>query len=178
MGINKLHSQLCSGDRAAEEHLFVMLSERFKVFARQRVRNDQDAEEIVQDALMTIARRFKEIEFKTSFAAWAYRVLENKILTFYRDNKSTRTKLEKAAERAETTTPWKTDPSLKSALLECLKKVARANLRHARILNLHYLGYTVEEICQKLDLTRNNMYIMLSRGRSSLKTCLEGEDND
>lgn len=178
MGINKLHSQFCSGDQAVEGLLFATLSERFKVFARQRVRNEQDAEEIVQDALTTIARRFKDIEFKTSFAAWAYRVLENKILTFYRDSKSARTKLERVADRAEAAPESIPDPALKSALLECLRKVARANMRHARILNLHYLGYTVEEICQRLGLTRNNMYIMLSRGRASLKACLEGEDKD
>ena len=70
LGINKLHSQLCSGDNTAEERLFSTLSERFKLFARQRVRNEQDAEEIVQDALTTIARRYKEIDFQTSFAAW------------------------------------------------------------------------------------------------------------
>ncbi|MCP4703685.1 MAG: hypothetical protein GY865_03665, partial [candidate division Zixibacteria bacterium] len=46
------------------------------------------------------------------------------------------------------------------------------NRRHARILNLHFLGYTTEEICSRLEITKTNMYSLLSRARSMLELCL------
>ena len=69
-----------------------------------------------------------------------------------------------------------TDPSFKRRLLDCLKKVNQTNTRHARILNLHYQGYTVTDICGKFKITRNNVYIILSRARLMLKVCLEKGD--
>ena len=173
MGINRLHRQYCAGDESVRELLFQLLSERFQIFVRQRIRNEQDAEEIVQDSLMTVSAKLEDTEIEISFAAWAYRILQNKILTFYRDSSSNRDKLEMVAEKAASVEPYIPDPALKSRLLECLRAVAAANIRHARILNLHYQGFSVEEICHKLKLSRNNLYIMLSRGRAAMRDCLK-----
>ncbi len=65
------------------------------------------------------------------------------------------------------------DESLERQLLDCLKKLYAVNHRHARILNLHYLGFTVAEICQRLEVTRNNLYSLLFRARTKLADCLE-----
>jgi len=65
---------------------------------------------------------------------------------------------------------------LKKKLLDCLNKINDANTRHARVLNLHYQGFIVREICEKLKLTRNGVYILLSRSRTMLKNCLERGD--
>ena len=84
MNINELHKRIGAGDPEAEERLFESLSARFRMFARQRVKDKEDAEEIVQDALTTIVQKYRGIEFETSFAAWAHKVLEYKILDHFR----------------------------------------------------------------------------------------------
>jgi DNA-directed RNA polymerase specialized sigma24 family protein len=47
--------------------------------------------------------------------------------------------------------------------------------RHARILVMKYQGYRTAEICERMSITPNNLYVTLSRARAMLKACLEKE---
>jgi hypothetical protein len=58
-------------------------------------------------------------------------------------------------------------------LRECLKQVGRANIRYARILNFIYQGQDFDYICQRLTMTRNNAYSVLSRARTMLMKCVD-----
>jgi RNA polymerase sigma factor (sigma-70 family) len=174
MSINALHARVCGGEQAAEELLFQSLSDRFQIFAEQRIGDCQDVLEVVQDALMVITSKYREIEFDTSFAAWAYGVLENKLLHYYRQKSTRASHPPELAEGVKPAPLPDPDPGLKNRLLDCLRKVGRANIRYARILNLHYQGYTTDEICDKLNTSRNSSYILVSRARSLMKTCIEG----
>ncbi len=173
MKINTLHKKACDGDRTAESRLFEILTVRFRVFVYQRVWNEDDAKEVVQDALITISEEYRGIEFKTSFSAWAYKVLQNKISNHIR-KKTTRDKVVESVpgDRVDIAS-WVPDPRLEPTLLDCLRKIADTNLRYARILNLRHQGYEVADICRKLQLKPNNFYVILLRARSMLKQCLE-----
>jgi RNA polymerase sigma-70 factor (ECF subfamily) len=173
LNINELHSETRGGGQAAEERLFKGLSESFRLFVQHRIWNEQDSEEIVQDSLATIAAKYRVIEFDISFAAWAYKVLENKILHYYRTKRSRESRFSQTGEILDRAVSPKTNPDLKRRLLDCLRKISGVNRRHARILNLRYQGFSTDEICGRLDVTRNNVYILLSRARSMLKQCLE-----
>ena len=70
------------------------------------------------------------------------------------------------------------DPALKERIRECFKRVHRYRQQHARILNLHFQGYSTDEICEKLRMSRNNFYVSLSRARSMLADCLREENRD
>jgi RNA polymerase sigma factor (sigma-70 family) len=174
--IHQLYDEARTGDPTAEKRLFVSLGERFGLFLQRRIGSRQDAEEVVQDTLAAIAEQYRQIEITTSFAAWAYRVLENKLLYYYRSKKAQARKLEQFAESGKPVAVHNPDPAFRRRLLDCIKKVSRANIRHARILNLHYQGYTVEDICGRLEISRNNLYTSLSRARSVLKSCIEKGD--
>lgn len=151
------------------------LYESFSIFVQQRIWNRQDGEEIVQDTLMTIKDKYGNMHFETSFAAWAYKVLENKILYFLRSKRYHENKYLRVPDYNQPHQVF-SDPVFKRQLLDCLKKVSVKNIRQARILNMHYQGYSTDEICDKMKLTRNSLYIHLSRARSMLKFCLEKGD--
>jgi RNA polymerase sigma factor (sigma-70 family) len=176
LNINQLYSEARGGDEGARKRLFRELSESFGLFVQHRIWDEEDSREVVQDALMTISDKYTEIEFETSFAAWAYRVLENKMLQYYRTKGIRAEKIARMPDNEVGFRSWNPDPELKRRLLDCLRKVSGVYIRHARILNLHYQGYTVTEICERLKLTRNNAYILLSRARAMLKLCLETGD--
>ena len=133
-------------------------------------------EEIVQDSLAVISEKYRQIEIEISFSAWAYRVLENKILEYYRKKHGRENALARHGDMSLTPEAAIPEPTLKRQLLDCLEKLCHANIRQARVLNMHYQGYRIDEICSKLNLTRNNLYILLSRARSTLKKCLETGD--
>ncbi len=176
MNINQLHKLAESGDVDAEGRLFEQLTARFRLIVQQRIQDNIDAEETAQDALTAIAEKYKGINFEVSFAAWAQRVLENKILYYYRTKSR---KKDIAADEAVMDSLSETayfNPAVKVKLMDCFKKINEANNRYARILNLHYQGYKVSEICKKMSITRTNLYSILSRARSLLLLCLERGD--
>lgn len=177
MNIDLLHEKTVSGDKFAEEELFAALSERFEQFAYHRIWDKEDAKDVVQSALSLIAKEYRSVVIEKSFAAWAYKVLDNRILAHIKASQRRRTRMADAPEFLDqpdlSASP---NPDLRMRLLECLKKVGRVNRRHARIIDLHYHGFTTEEICGKLRLSRNGLYILLHRARKMLERCLETGD--
>jgi RNA polymerase sigma factor (sigma-70 family) len=172
--INELYNAAREGGKKAEDRLFESLSVSFRLFVRQRIRDEQDAYELVQEALMTIARKYREIEIQSSFSAWAYRILEHILLRYYRSKEVRGRAFSSAPDDEVRPASVEPDPTLKSRLLDCLKKVSTTRLRHARVITLHFQGYSTEEICRRLGgITTGNFYVLLSRARSMLELCLE-----
>ena len=173
MFINELHKLTIGGDRAAEERLFRALTVSFRVIAQHRTRTEQDAEDVVQEALATVARKYRSLEVEKSFDAWAQKVLENKILDHYKTRGVEQRNTVPESATPEAAKSWEPDPALKMKLLDCLRRIAAAHQRHARILNLSHQGFRTSEICSKLGISTANFYVMLSRARLMLEICLE-----
>jgi len=174
--INELHKLAQSGDKEAENRLFKILSDSFLIFAQHRLRDRADIEEIVQETLMTITAKYKEIDFETSFSAWAYKVLENKLMSFHRTKQSRKDKIQQLTERKSEFSNWTPNPTLRLKLKECLQSVSKYSSRYARIINLSYHGFNTDEISSKLKIQPGNVYNLLSRARRLLRKCLEKGD--
>jgi RNA polymerase sigma factor (sigma-70 family) len=169
VNLSDLQIQAKSGNKEAEKLLFSHLSERFRAFAYHRVWNRDDAEELVQDALVVIAREYRQLEVQASFQAWAYKVLDNRILAYVKRRKTERSSLEDVAD-------LKSGPpnyELQRQLEVCLRKLLKTNRRYGRMLSLCHQGFAIGEICERLRITRNNAYVILSRARSLLESCLQ-----
>ncbi len=145
------------------------------MFVHHKIRDKADAEEVVQEALMTVYKEYSTITFAVSFSAWACKVLDNRILDRLRKLQVESKRTERSQEFSPDSlhTRGDTDPSLRRRLLDCLQKLCRRNLRYARILNLHYLGYKTGEICEKMDVIPETLYSALSKARVMLDRCLE-----
>lgn len=176
MSINALYKNVLDEIPGSEERLFESLSDSFGFFVQQRIWSEQDAKDVVQEALATIAGKYESIDFETSFAAWAYRVLQNKVLEYYRRKQCRESKFAQLTDEGSDSNPSDPDPTLRNRLLGCLKKIGQANSKYARVLNFKYQGYPTEEICDRMEMTRNGLYIVLSRARSLLKVCLQTGD--
>lgn len=176
MNINKLHKEALRGDSESINKLFSELLERFRMFVQNRIWDKSDIEDLVQDTLMTINEKYRNIESGTNFAAWAYKVLKNNMLNYFRTQKYKSRREAETANGGDPPSPWFSDPLLETKMKECLQKISRAKIRYVQVLDLHYQGYTVDEICSQLKITSNALYISLSRARSLLKLCLEKGD--
>lgn len=168
LDINALYDALQNGDKTAEEQLFSLLTVRFRILANYRIWNEKDAEDITQEALAVVAREYRSLEVSVSFAAWACKVLDNRILSYIKTRQREMTSIDD--DPPERNTP---DPEFKIRLLDCVQKVRRANIRYGRAVLLHYQGYTTAEICKRMDVTTKNYYMILSRARAMLRRCLE-----
>lgn len=172
MKINELYQEAVAGNEISRKQLFLKLSENFFLFVQHRLWDEQESRDVVQDALATIAAKYTQIEFETSFSAWAYQVLQNKMLNYYRSNRYRNERFVPMTNDNIESGSLDIDPGLKSRLLKCLKEISELNLRHARIVNLSYQGFQVVEICDRLSISSANYYKMLSRARDTLKRCL------
>ncbi len=174
MNLNELHTKAKSGDKKAESDLFIYLSERFEQFANRRIWDKENAREVAQEALLVIAKEYISLSVEVSFQAWAYKVLDNKILSYIKKKRQRGDRVVTVSDVSKVgRVIVDEDPALRSKLLECLKLVSRANSRHARILALHYLGYKTREICGRLKLSSAGFYTILHRARKMLERCLE-----
>lgn len=180
MSINSIYNLARQNDEAAEKQLFEFLRARFRLFVHPRIRDSMDAEEIVQEALVVISREYKALEIESSFIAWAYKVLDNRILGYIKSKRRQAKNIDRLRFNLESHQPVSSESmgELNMKLLDCFKKIAGSNIRYARILNFNYQGYSSSEICGKLKLTATNLYSILSRARSLLHRCLATGDID
>jgi RNA polymerase sigma-70 factor (ECF subfamily) len=176
--INKLYHEAANGDRKAEEVLFRELTERFHLFLQQRLMDGQAREDLVQDTLLTISQKYQGLEIRSSFAAWAYRVMENKLRDYYRLRRNRSGRFERLDDSVGERATYPMDPVFKARVLRCLEKTARSNPRYARVLALVYQGYGAKEISRAMNLTRNTCYILLSRARARLREYMQEEESD
>jgi len=174
--LNKLYNDFINGEKDAEGKLLHHLTVSFRLFAKHKIWNEHDSEEIVQDALMIIIGKCKDIKFETSFAVWAYRVLQNKILNHISTRQTRKRLTDQYGSYDNSLSYHCPDIELKIRLKECFNKISKINSDHARILNLKYQGFTSDEICRTMKITKNNMYVKLSRARTALEICLKEGD--
>lgn len=166
------------GDKSAENKIFKILLERFRLFARRKIRDRDIADEIAHQACLAILGKYRQEEFSVSFRAWAYGVLKMKIRNYFYHLKDDKARLSEQddLDNAEGASFVMFDPYLEMQLLSCMEKIIRANPKYARVLNLNYQGFKTEEICSKLIMSANNYYVTLNRARSLLIYCLEKGD--
>jgi RNA polymerase sigma factor (sigma-70 family) len=174
--VNELYELAISGDKKAEEELFAALTDRFRLFAHLKVWNRDEEEDLVQAALAVVAAEYRKIDIETSFAAWAHKVMQNRLLGYIQKQRREKGRTTSGDTGEYQRASWMPNPDLRMRLLECLRKVGNANRRYARILNLHRIGFSRTEVCEKLSLTRQQSYLLMSRARAMLKKCLHGGD--
>jgi len=176
--INEIYQLAAGDDSKAETELFKALIERFRLFAHLRIWNREEAEDLVQDALAVVAAEYRTVKIETSFVAWAHKIMENRILGYIQKRRREKGRVISGETNDYLTASWAPDPTLRLKLLDCLKKVCLANPRYARIINLHHLGLSKREICEKLEITLEQSYVVMSRARAMLKECLNTGDID
>ncbi|MFZ5980992.1 MAG: RNA polymerase sigma factor [Candidatus Zixiibacteriota bacterium] len=171
--MNGLFKRASGGDRDAEKQLFLNLAVRFRAIIGLRISNSDDARDVIQDTLAVIAQKYKGLDEDINFIAWAHQVLKFQVLKHYKKTGSSKRKHQKLADEVSQSSGWEPDLILRDHLLQCLRKINKKNHLYARILNLHFQGFTTGEICNKLNITSNYCYVVLLRARSMIEYCLE-----
>jgi len=136
----------------------------------------QDAEDVMQNTLLVLWRKFDQFQPATSFYAWARNVAFREICNYRRRNKREVTifdeevfeqiaeELEEQAELSE---------ARYAALLRCAEKLS---LPDRELIHLRYvLGTAVKEIAARLGRPANSVCKSLSRIRQALWDCINEE---
>lgn len=171
--LEKLAKMAQNGDQSAEKTLFEQLFVRFAAIAKQRLKEDY-SEDIAQDACLTILEKYKSLPPANDFMPWAYQVLRNKIGNFLKNSKLRDARVAYAAdiEKLGGGDQTHSDFELKQKIISCLEKMAESNPDYLVIIEMKHQGYTTDEICDKMKIKANHLYVLLHRCRTLLYECI------
>jgi RNA polymerase sigma factor (sigma-70 family) len=172
------------GELAADDwRLAALLANhaRFLGFLERRLGSRDEAEDLLQDALVKSLERAPPLDGEASIIAWFYRVLRNALTDHYRRQGSRGRAIDRlAAESPEAAEP---DAELEAAacacvmgLLDTLKPEYASAIRQVDLE-----GATVRGYAEEAGITPGNAGVRLHRARESLRkqlvrtcsTCLE-----
>jgi RNA polymerase sigma factor (sigma-70 family) len=172
--MDQLFIKARGGDEKAEKELFQYLFVRFKNLAERRI-GKGEAEDIAQEACMTVLQKYKTESFTKGFAPWAYGVLKMKIGNYMQGLMAKQkdfTSTDNVEHILMTPSP-EPEYELKRKMIGCLKQMIVYNRRYAQVINYFHQGFTTDEICLKFNIKPNNFYVILNRIRRMLKGCLQ-----
>ena len=165
-------------------------------FAHLQLRDEAQAEDVVQEALVSALDNTKEFAGRSAVKTWIFAILKNKIVDLIRQqarttNVSALSAEEESLDQAfeslfKTNAHWTPGarPSNWGDPEESLREqrfweVFDACLKHlpentARVFMMReFLEFETAEVCRELSLTTSNCNVILHRARNGLRRCLE-----
>jgi RNA polymerase sigma-70 factor (ECF subfamily) len=166
----ELASNAEAGSADCYEEIVRRYSEPLTAFVNKRVRNRQDAEDLVQDTFIRAHDRLHQFNDQYSFKTWLFTIAARLSYSYYRK------KIDLPIEEIEIVD--KVDPATVMSQREDQDNLWQKTRRilpenQATALWLRYgEGLTVKEIAKKMKKTQVHAKVLLHRGRSRLAQTL------
>jgi RNA polymerase sigma-70 factor (ECF subfamily) len=177
-------ARACAGDSEAFRVLVDRYSRKIFRLAYRMTRNEQDAEDVVQETFLRAYRRLKQFESRSSFGTWIFRIAVNSALDLtrkvgrYERAEQQKSGLEAEAEQLSQLPAPEPTPDrllLSNELKHKVESVLASlspRVRTAFVLR-HYEGMPIEEIGSVLGLkgsaTKNSIYRAVQKLRKELE---------
>lgn len=159
-------------------------------FAYSKLKNEETAEDMLQETLLSAVKAFDSFQAKASVKTWLFTILKNKIIDHVRKTKR-RISEDKAIDITDDKFPFNnvgiwnsyipnwarnpdeilSDKDFADTLESCVRKL-KSRPKQALLLTLNS-DYSSDEICNALDITSSNLWVILHRARIQLRECLE-----
>lgn len=155
-----------------------------------RVRDRNTAQDLVQDTFFAGLKSMKNFKGEASERTWLISILKRKIIDHYRKINSKKGQAEVKMNfnaDGENEGSWLeervADPFDKTAedtlentelglaIHSCLGKLPEKQAKVFKMKTI--LGYETEAICNELDITASNLWVIIHRARTSMASCLE-----
>jgi RNA polymerase sigma-70 factor (ECF subfamily) len=131
------------------------------------------AQDAVQDAWITVARRLRRLEDPRAFRSWVFRAVRWRVLDLQRSGRASDARLDDIDEPGDDGSAGDANERRLdlAAAIEALSPIDR----HA--LELHYLaGLKVAEIARVLEIPPGTVKSRLHRARNQLAQILDGDE--
>lgn len=155
-----------------------------------RVSDRDTAQDLVQDTFFAGLKSMKNFKGEASERTWLISILKRKIIDHYRKINSKKGKAEVKINfntDSDNEGDWieqrVADPFDKSAeskientelglaIHNCLSKLP---VKQAQVFKMKsILGYETDAICNELNITASNLWVIIHRARTTLASCLE-----
>ena len=155
-----------------------------------RVNDRAIAQDLVQDTFFAGLKSMKNFKGEASERTWLISILKRKIIDHYRKINSKKGQAEvkmnfnydgenegdwleeRVADPFDKTAEDTIENSeLGIAIHDCIGKLPEKQAQVFKMKTL--LGYETEAICNELDITASNLWVIIHRARTALASCLE-----
>lgn len=175
----ELIQEFRKGDQDSFEELVSRYSNKVFSLATRLTRNNEDAEEVLQDVFTTVHRKIARFEGKSSFSSWLYRVTVNAAFMKLRKRRQDQSvSLEDIVQQSQTVSALRSpesafvdSQSIRNEMLEALEQAIRKlpdDYRPVFILR-DVDGLTSREVSRILDLSVPAVKSRLHRSRLMLR---------
>ncbi len=173
--IAELVSQIQSGDNSAFDELYKLTSERAYFVALEFTKNNQDAEDILQESYIKALSKISELDKPESFSSWLNQIVANKSKDFLKKKKPM---LFEAEENEvfealpDEDTSFSPEESLdqtelQKTVMEVLDELSEE--KRACVLMMYFEELSVGEIAETLEIPEGTVKTRLFSARKDLK---------
>jgi RNA polymerase sigma-70 factor (ECF subfamily) len=159
-------------------------------YAVVRVNNSDTAKDLVQETFFAGLKSAKNFEGKSTERTWLVSILKRKIIDHYRKINSKKGQAEvrmsfyesgdNEGRWIEERVPqsWGNDAAksiesreLQEAIDNCINKLPE---KYAMVFKMKTIQeFETEEICKELNITPSNLWVIIHRARTQLRSCME-----
>jgi len=158
-------------------------------YASSRISDDEMAKDLVQETFFSALKAIANFKGKSNERTWLVAIIKRKVIDYYRKINSEKGRAEikvhfyesgdRAGEWLEECVPqqWgeEADAAIESAELQKIIDWCIANLpeKYAVVFNMKSIQkLETKEVCNELDISTSNLWVMIHRARTQLQKCL------
>lgn len=169
----KLLRKCASGDRKAQLELYKKYAQGMFKVSLSIVRNSALAEDVVQEAFISIFKNLNSFKGEVAFGAWMKKIIINKSITALQKEK--KFDFETIPKECAEEIHWEECKSKIDLMIlkQCMQQLSD---KDHTVISLYYLeGYDHTEIAEILNISYDNSRTILSRARIKLKNLIKNE---
>ncbi len=171
--------QIQNGDNSAFDELYHLTSKRAFFLAKEFVKNDDDAEDILQDSYIKALAKINELENPETFVSWFNRIVANKSKDYIKKKKPSLFECDEdevyevIADENTTFSPEENadKEDLRKTVMQALDELSED--KKACIVMMYYEENSIGEIAKCLEIPEGTVKTRLYHGRNELKRCFE-----
>ncbi len=160
-----------ANDRKAQMNLYRQYCEGMYCVAMRFVRQQDEAEDLVQEAFIKAFKRLDQFRGEVTFGAWLKRIVVNQCLDFLKSRKERTIALEDFELQIAEEPDWTVEREVSvEGVIEAMEKLPD---KYRDVVRLYLLeGYDHEEISEILQISSTASRTRLMRGKDYLRTLL------
>lgn len=159
-------------------------------YSVSRVNDHEIAQDLVQETFLAALKSSENFKGEASERTWLTSILKRKVIDYYRKINSNKGKAEVRMsynsdgedegdwleERVSDPYDGNAEDSMQNeelgeAIQECMSKLPN---QQARVFTMKTIeNYETDAICNELNITPSNLWVIIHRARTSLTACLE-----
>jgi len=136
------------------------------------LKNDFDAEEILQDCFLKAYNSIGSFKGESKFSTWFYRIVYNSALTKLSSQKrKIESEMISVEDNFNLVSEYNSDDIDKKDLKEFIHEIInKLPERYSAIITMFYLNeMSIEEISEVMQISASNVKVMLHRSRNALR---------